>query len=307
VRTGFLPSKKRRVLVLLSVLLVSLFLLAASTGFAVFARRSVRAFDGQRRTFTARMVCEAALPAAKALIGLHPGKAHAPGDDVFAPRTLAFPEAGVTVEMTIIPLNDRFPLNGIFLPDGRTVRSELAGPWRRLWRQAGAENLEAVVLDFLDGDGEPRLGGGERDGYLNRPLLSLEELLFVPGMTADILYGTEGRPGIGPLVTLRSDGKINANTAPAEVLALLDGLDGNIAAELVRARETRVFSSTAVLSSVPSFPASARAQLMNAVSFTSSHFRVSFLVEFADGQKTPLEVILEQKGAVTDTVRWEEP
>jgi hypothetical protein len=197
--------------------------------------------------------------------------------------------------MTITPLNGRFPLNGIFLPDGRTVRSELAGPWRRLWRRAGAENIEAAVLDFLDGDGEPRLGGGERDGYLNRPLLSLNELLFVPGMTADILYGTETRPGIAPLVTLRSDGKINANTALPEVLALLDGLDGNIAADLVRARETRVFTSMEDLSAVPSFPASARAQLMNVLSFTSSHFRVSFTVGFADGQKTPWRLYWNEK------------
>jgi type II secretory pathway component PulK len=311
VRTGFLRNdgdpKKRKGLVLLSVLLVSLFLLTASTGFALFARRSVRAFDGRQRAFTARMVCEASLPAAKALLELHPGKGHAPGDEVFSPRILGFPEAGVTVEMTITPLNGRFPLNGIFLPDGRTVRSELAGPWRRLWRRAGAENIEAAVLDFLDGDGEPRLGGGERDGYLNRPLLSLNELLFVPGMTADILYGTETRPGIASLVTLRSDGKINANTALPEVLALLDGLDGNIAADLVRARETRVFTSMEDLSAVPSFPASARAQLMNVLSFTSSHFRVSFTVGFADGQKTPLEVILERKGSAAETVRWEEP
>ena len=91
-RTGFLPSKKRRGLVLLSVLLVSLFLLAASTGFAVFARRSVRAFDGQRRTFTARMVCEAALPAAKALIGLHPGKATLRGTMSSLPGPSPFPK-----------------------------------------------------------------------------------------------------------------------------------------------------------------------------------------------------------------------
>jgi type II secretory pathway component PulK len=164
-----------------------------------------------------------------------------------------------------------------------------------------------VVLDFLDGDGEPRLGGGERNGYLNRPLLSLEELLFVPGMTADILYGTETRPGIAPLVTLRSDGKINANTALPEVLALLDGLNRNIAADLARARETGVFASMEDLSAVPSFPASARAQLMNVLSFASSHFRVSFTVRFADGQKTLMEVILEQKGSAAETVRWEEP
>ncbi len=62
------------------------------------------------------MVCEAALSAAKALIG-STRKAHAPGtmSSLPGPR---LSRSGVTVEMTIIPLNDRFPLNGIFLPDG---------------------------------------------------------------------------------------------------------------------------------------------------------------------------------------------
>ncbi|NLK19312.1 MAG: hypothetical protein GX310_05930, partial [Synergistaceae bacterium] len=45
-KTACPPTKKirrkRKGLVLLSVLLVSLFLLAASTGFALFARRTVR-------------------------------------------------------------------------------------------------------------------------------------------------------------------------------------------------------------------------------------------------------------------------
>ncbi len=309
-RTGCPPIKtfrtRRRGLVLLSVLLVSLFLLAASTGFALFARRAVRTFDGRKRAFTAEMICEALLPAAKLLIASHPGKAHSPGDGVFAPRTIPFPDEGASAEMIIIPLNDRLPLNSLFLPDGKTLRAELTGPWRRLWRRAGAEQLAELVLDFMDADGEPRLGGGEREWFLNRPLLSLDELLLVPGMTASVLYGTETVSGAASSLTLWSDGKINANTADGPALALLDDLDDNAAADIVKARESRVLASMADLSALPSFPARARARLMNVLAFTSSHFRVRFSVEFADGQKSLIEVILEKNGSAFKTVRWEE-
>lgn len=309
-KTVCLPTKifetKRKGLVLLSVLLVSIFLLAASTGFALFARSAVRAFAGRQRAFTAGMICETLLPAAKLLIAAHPGKAHAFGDEAFAPRTVSFDGEGVTAEMTIIPLNDRLPVNSLFLPDGKTLRTELSGPWRRLWKRAGAEQLAEAVLDFLDADSEPRLGGGEREWYLNRPLLSLDELMLVPGMTAEILYGTGAAPGAASSLTLWSDGRINANTAEAPVLALLDDLDERTAADIVRARESQVFASMADLSSVPSFPAKARSRLMNVLAFTGSHFKVRFSVEFADGQNSVTEVILERKGSLLKIVRWEE-
>ena len=308
-KTACPPTKKirrkRKGLVLLSVLLVSLFLLAASTGFALFARRTVRTFSDRQRTFTAGMICETLLPAAKLLIASHPGKAHSFRDEAFAPRTVTFEDEGATAEMAIIPLDDRLPATGLFLPDGKTLRAEMAGPWRRLWQRAGAEQLAEVALDFLDSDSEPRLGGGEREWYLNRPLLSLDELLLVPGMTKEILYGSGASPGAAGSLTLWSDGKINANTAEAPALALLDGLDERIAADIVRVRESKIFESMADLSAVPSFPPGARSRLMNVLSFTSSHFKVRFSVEFADGQKMPAEVILERKGSVFKTVRWE--
>lgn len=300
-------QKKRKGLVLLSVLLVCLFLLSASTGFAIFARRSAGVFDREKRAFTARMVCEAALPGAKLLIALHTDEADAPGTGPFVLHTLEFPDCLVTVEMVITPLNDGIPLNGLFLPDGKTMRAELEGPWKALWRRVGAEPLEALVLDFIDKDREPRLGGREGEGCLNRPLLSPEELLLLPEMSEEILHGGPARPGVAPLVTLWSAGTINVNTASAEVLSLLDGLDGSVAADIARVREGRPFASMRDLSEVPSFPPSARARLMNVLSFKSSHFSVSFNVIFPDGQRLPIEVILEKKGSFVETVRWEEP
>ncbi|HQK24504.1 MAG TPA: hypothetical protein PK393_03155, partial [Synergistaceae bacterium] len=53
----------------------------------------------------------------------------------------------------------------------------------------GHGELAPVVLDFLDADGTPRLGGGEREGFINRPLGDLSELLLCPGVSLPLLKG----------------------------------------------------------------------------------------------------------------------
>ncbi len=309
-KTGFLPSRvcrgRRKGIVLLSVLLVSLFLLSASTGFALFVRSSMRRYDRERRLFTARMVCEALLPAAGQIILLYPGGAHSPLDEDFAPRTVSFPDAGVLVNFSILPLDDGIPLNKLFLPDGRTVRTELEGSWKRLWTEIGAENLEKSVLDFLDSDREPRLGGEERPDFPNRSLLSPEELLSLPGMKEEILTGGEDRKGLLSLATLWSGGKINVNSAPPAVLALLDGLDDRAAAAVAEGRTRRAFASMDDLTALADFPAAAVPGLVNLLSFTSTFFKVSLEVVFADGERVPVGVILDCSSPIPATVRWEE-
>ncbi len=65
-------------------------------------------------------------------------------------------------------------------------------------------DLAASIVDWLDPDDEPRTGGAEVDSYAglgyrprNGPLTSLEELLYVIGMTPEILFGNDrNRNGI---------------------------------------------------------------------------------------------------------------
>ena len=302
----FRGQGKRKGMILLSVLLVSMFLVSASVGFAFFARRTIRRFDREKRALVSRMVSDVALSAAEALLSLRPEGACSPLDEVFQPRTLSFPDAGVTVTFRILPLDDAIPINNLFLPDGKTLRSELAGPWRKLWKDAGAENLETAVLDFIDADKDPRIGGGEGGGPLNRALLSLEELLFVQGLTRGILDGGGERTGIGESVTLWSSGKINANTARPQVLALLDGLNMDIAMRITSARENRPLRSMEDLSAIPSFPSSSIPRLANIIAFQSEWFSVSFQVQFRDGATAMIQGILTGKPDSWELVRWEE-
>ncbi len=310
-KTGFLLDRpyrrKKSGMVLLSVLLIAVFLVSASTGFAVFARRTMRRFDREQRAFTARMLSEVVLDAAKAILSMHMGKAHSVGDELFASRRFEFPDIGVVVTMKIDPLDDKIPLNKLFLPDGKTLRREIEVPWAGIWREVGAEHLETTSLDFLDKDTEPRLGGNEKPNFLNRSLLSLEELLLAPGVTPEILSGFGGRPGVRSLATVWSSGKINLNTAPVEVLSILEGLDGKLAVQIVDRRTEKPLESIIDLATMPGFPVDAVPKLMNLATFRSDWFRVSFDVLFEDGEIITFRSILNGKPFAWKTVRWEEP
>ena len=86
-----------------------------------------------------------------------------------------------------------------------------------------------AILDFIDADESPRPFGAESSYYqsistelyaLNRPLESLDELLLVRGITAELLYGEDGNgngwldpnenDGKGSLPIDNSDGKLDA-------------------------------------------------------------------------------------------------
>src|SRR5205823_3928066 len=60
------------------------------------------------------------------------------------------------------------------------------------------EDIADAIVDWIDADDDPRANGAESDTYSglgyrckNGPLDSLGELLYVRGVTPDLLYGTD--------------------------------------------------------------------------------------------------------------------
>ncbi len=126
------------------------------------------------------------------------------------------------------------------------------------------------ILDWIDPDDRIHMEGAETEYYqgLNPPYLAkngpiddIAELLLIRGVTPEIYYGFTstnyqptyysqdrdrfGRPagaappvavGLADLFTPLSDGKININTASAETLQLLPGVDALIAEAIVNGR-----------------------------------------------------------------------
>lgn len=91
-----------------------------------------------------------------------------------------------------------------------------------------ADTIVDSILDWKDADNLTRLRGAEDDYYMSLPspykaknanFDNLEELLLVKGVSSEILYGSQEKPGLINFTTLYSNtDKININTAAPEVL-----------------------------------------------------------------------------------------
>jgi general secretion pathway protein K len=110
------------------------------------------------------------------------------------------------------------------------------------------EDLVDALKDWMDPDDEVTNFGAENSFYQtldkpyackNAPVDSLEELLLVRGISRELFYGTEERPGIADYLTTQgSDGKININTAhPLVLRSLSEYLDYEMVEEMIAYRE----------------------------------------------------------------------
>lgn len=107
------------------------------------------------------------------------------------------------------------------------------------------------ILDWADPDGDRRSNGAENAYYRslvppysakNNIITSPEELLGVQGMTADLLYGTPGRPGLRDVITVyqTEDGApcaIDGRHISAATVQALLGLEAEAAAQMVSERD----------------------------------------------------------------------
>lgn len=135
--------------------------------------------------------------------------------------------------------------------------------------------LSGAILDWIDADDNQRLDGAENAYYhglnppydaKNGPLDDMSELLMVRGITPDIYWGIsstnhqagiiqqqlyrgtsqglglqnpvqQNPVGLVDLFTPMSSGRINVNTASAEVLQLIPGVDAQMAQAIVEGRQ----------------------------------------------------------------------
>ena len=101
------------------------------------------------------------------------------------------------------------------------------------------------VQDWRDTNEEHRLHGAESDDYYlklpvpyrarNGNLESVNELLQVRGVTPALFHGADGKPGLGDVLTVRTVGQVNINTAHPLVLRAL----GLSVAEITTVLQTR--------------------------------------------------------------------
>lgn len=142
-----------------------------------------------------------------------------------------------TVLVTVEDEDRKINLNRLVLPNGNAPDEQRLAVFRKLLANLDIDpSLADAVVDWLDNDDTPRVGGAESAYYLSLPYAyrakndlfdTLDELRLIRGMTP------ERFEKIKPFATIYSSGKVNINTAPKEVLmALSAGKDAADAGEI---------------------------------------------------------------------------
>ncbi|GAB4371456.1 MAG: type II secretion system minor pseudopilin GspK [Deltaproteobacteria bacterium] len=128
-------------------------------------------------------------------------------------------------------------LNRLVLPNGNAPDDQKLAVFRRLLEILKIDpSVADAVVDWIDNDDTPRVGGAESAYYesLSRPYRAkndlfdtVEELRLVRGVTPAVFAV------LRPYVTVHSSGMVNLNTAPKPVLmALSAGEDAADAGEI---------------------------------------------------------------------------
>ena len=297
--------------ILLSVLLTVTVLLSAATGLAWFARSEVKRAEEETFQLRARSAALGVLPLAVRLLQSSSKDYDSLAEVPFRPGSgKRYTLAGLDVRVTLVPLDDRVPLGGLFLPDGITVRKEYGEIWEQLFELLGKPELAPRLLDFLDRDTAPRLGGKEEEKDLNGPAEDLSQLLDCPGVDRKLVYGSGSRAGLRRFLTPFCGEKMNLNTLEPGVLALLDRRLGEREAKaLAVLRMTVPIKKVEDLKKIPGFPPDVLPRITNVVGVTSRFVAVRVQVRQGRFQRR-FEAVLERTGrgpkGACNLVRWTE-
>lgn len=157
--------------------------------------------------------------------------------------------SGGTLKLQISDLSGRLPVNSLVgqkqSGDGKGEKDSSQAMQEILLRllqsgqfpvedDAEARAIVDALVDWIDSDDRESDFGAESGYYQslqpsygcrNGPVQSLEELLLVKGITADLLFGAEGTEPLADYLTVYGDkAKININTAPALLVRSFDSL-----------------------------------------------------------------------------------
>ena len=182
---------------------------------------------------------------------------------------------------------------------------------RRLFLALGLEEaMVNPILDWLDADDVERQDGAEAYYYQNQdepypcangPFLTAGQIFLVKGMGK--LKRFEGRRLLDYL-TIYSDGKININTAPREVLQSLgESVDEALADAIVEFREAEDFMSIEDLRNVPGMSDEAFGEMRDWITVKSSHFSMAFNVDF-NGAVAGISAYVVREGDKIRPIYW---
>jgi general secretion pathway protein K len=161
---------------------------------------------------------------------------------------------GGRFQVKISDLSGRIQINSLVKQDG-TYNEDQKGILLRLLTyepfELEAEEAEDIVdniKDWIDQDDDPTRFGAEDSYYqslenpypcANSRLRSINEMIYIKGITRKLLFGTRDMPGLRDFITVFGDpgGRININTADRRILlAISEEIDPEMAEEIIAYR-----------------------------------------------------------------------
>ena len=170
-----------------------------------------------------------------------------------------------------------------------------------------------AITDWLDPDNEVTKFGAEDSYYQsldtpyackNGPMDFLDELLLVRGITPELYYGAEGRPGISPYLTTYGQGLININTADPLVLrSLSEHIDQEAVDEMIsyRDNEDNDLSKPEWYKSVQGM--SSEVNIGDLITTSSQIFEVTS-VGYKGAMSKSVTGLIERKKDVLEVLSW---
>jgi type II secretory pathway component PulK len=229
----------------------------------------------------------------------------------------------------------RFPISQLPVPGKEEPDRELyAQALERLLTKTGLPGAQALasLQDWVDLDDDVRSNGAEQGSYpnltvKNGPLDSIDELERLRGWGPPLVPppppldpsstrldefksmfqsegGKAGSANWGDFLSAYATGKINANTAPQEVLASLDeAMSDSVVTELIALRSRNVLRNQEDLKKIPGIDNDLAFRLNKVMGFASQVFRVRVIVT---SREIPLELeaMLERKSQREIVVRY---
>jgi len=213
------------------------------------------------------MLAEAGISAARlALQESTKGDPYDTLEELWARPTPPFEMGDGTISVFVEDEERKINLNRLVMSNGNAPDEDRVAMFRAFLTHMEIDaSIADAFVDWLDNDDTPRVGGAESNYYLSLPrpykakndlFDTIEEILLVRGVTQEIY------DKIRPFVTVTSSGRININTAPAEVLVSLSAgriaaesgaIDTESAALLIEYRKERPFQKASDIGNVSPF------------------------------------------------------
>jgi general secretion pathway protein K len=207
----------------------------------------------------------------------------------------------------------KFPIHTMVSDHGELVLTRLDQLERLFELLAIDLVLIDSISDWLDPDDRAGPSGAEDSYYeglsppypcKDGPLVSLEELLLVKGMTEEILYGDGAQEGLMQYLTIYTDGVVNINTAPSVVLqSLSEEIDEGLARTIIDYREEEPFRGIDELQTVPGMTEAIYNAIKDRITTQSSTFSLKIEGQVREITKG-IYVVLKRDGKEVKPVFW---